>query len=308
MQDVNSWILLLYGLPTKQNAGRVQLWRKLKKFGALQIKTSAYILPDEPRHYERFQWLATQIRDDGGEATLIKVSEIEGLPHEKVVQMFNEARAKDYAALASELSEFVRANKKRPVESFASDVDKFQTRFHELKEMDYFKCAKAQDAQMMLREAESLLRKKTRQAPLVHRKDYSKRQWLTRPRPEIDRVASAWLIRKFIDPAATFVFSTRQKDHPQAIPYDMFEVDFTHHGDDCTFETLVKRFEIEDSAVRAIAEMVHDADLEDEKFKRIEAVGLDRVFKGMAKLNVSDAAIFEKGFEMLDALHAALKR
>lgn len=305
---MNSWILLLYGLPTRQNAGRVQLWRKLKKFGALQIKTSAYILPDEPRHYERFQWLANQIRDDGGEATLIKVSEIEGLSHEKVVQMFNEARAKDYAALASELSEFVRANKKRPVDTFASDIDKFQTRFHELNEMDYFKCAKAQDAQMMLREAESLLQKKTRQAPRVHRKDYSKRHWLTRPRPEIDRVASAWLIKKLIDPAATFVFSTKQKDHPQAIPYDMFEVDFTHHGDDCTFETLVKRFEIEDSAIRSIAEMVHDADLEDEKFKRTEGVGLDRVFKGMAKLNVPDATIFEKGFEMFDALYAALKR
>ncbi len=305
---MNSWILLLYGLPTRQNAGRVQLWRKLKKFGAMPIKTSAYILPDEPRHYERFQWLATQIRDDGGEATLIRVSEIEGLAHEKVVQMFNEARAKDYAALASELSEFVRANKKRPAGTFASDIDKFQTRFLELNEMDYFKCAKAQDALMMLREAESLLQKKTRQAPRVHRKDYSRRQWLTRPRPEIDRVASAWLIKKFIDPAATFVFSTKLKDYPKAIPYDMFEVDFTHHGDDCTFETLVKRFEIVDSAIRSIAEMVHDADLEDEKFKRIEAVGLDRVFKGMAKLNVSDDTIYEKGFEMLDGLYAALKR
>src|ERR1044071_3594503 len=96
---MNSWIVLLYGLPTKQNAGRVQLWRKLKKFGALQLKTSAYVLPDEPRHYERFQWLATQIRDDGGEATLIRVSEIEGLRHEKVVQLFNDARTSYYAEL-----------------------------------------------------------------------------------------------------------------------------------------------------------------------------------------------------------------
>src|SRR5260221_13340762 len=96
---MNSWILLLYGLPTKQNAGRVQLWRKLKKFGALPLKTSAYALPDEPVHYERFQWLAEQIRSGGGEATLIRVSEIEGLPHEKVVQMFNEARSRDYLDL-----------------------------------------------------------------------------------------------------------------------------------------------------------------------------------------------------------------
>jgi hypothetical protein len=306
---MNSWILLLYSLPTRQNAGRVQLWRKLKKFGALQLKTSAYVLPDEPRHYERFQWLATQIRDDGGEATLIKVSEIEGLPHDKVVQMFNDVRTRDYAELTGELSEFVRLNKKRPADSFAADMEKFQARYHELREMDYFNCPKAQDAQMMLREAESLLKKRVPQtSPRLQRKNFARRQWLTRPRPQIDRVASAWLIKKFIDPSATFVFSTKQKDFPDAIPYDMFEVEFTHHGDDCTFETLIKRFEIEDGAVRAIAEMVHDADLEDDKFKRIECVGIDRVLKGFGKLNLSDAEILEKGFALFDALYATLKR
>src|SRR2546422_557692 len=106
----NSWILLLYGLPTKQNAGRVQLWRKLKKFGALALKTSGYVLQDEPVHYERFQWLSTQIRDAGGDATLIRVSEIEGMPHEKVVQLFNDARAADYTALLSEVTDLIRAN------------------------------------------------------------------------------------------------------------------------------------------------------------------------------------------------------
>ena len=135
---MNSWILILYTLPTSQNAGRVQLWRKLKKFGALALKTSAYVLPDEPVHYERFQWLAEQIRAGGGEATLIKVSEIEGLPHEKVVQLFNDARAKDYAELIAELSDFVRKNKKKVGEEYHAELEKFQGRFHELREMDYF--------------------------------------------------------------------------------------------------------------------------------------------------------------------------
>src|SRR5689334_4658997 len=108
-----SWILLLYGLPTKQNAGRVQLWRKLKKFGALALKTSGYVLPDEPVHYERFQWLSKQIRDAGGDATLIRVSEIEGMPYEKVVQLFNEARSTDYATLITDVTELIRANKKK---------------------------------------------------------------------------------------------------------------------------------------------------------------------------------------------------
>src|SRR5437879_3943222 len=105
---MNSWIVLLYGLPTKRKVERVKLWRKLQKFGAVQLKTSAYVLPDEPVHNERFQWLATEIRDGGGEATLIRVSEIEGLSHEKIAQLFNEARARDYAKLTAALAEYVR--------------------------------------------------------------------------------------------------------------------------------------------------------------------------------------------------------
>jgi hypothetical protein len=305
---MNSWILLLYGLPTKQNAGRLQLWRKLKKFGALQLKTSAYVLPDEPKHYERFQWLATQVRSDGGEATLIKVSEIEGLPYDKVVQLFNDARTKDYTELTTELLDFVRTNKKRGSETAVQDMEKLQARYHELQEMDYFNCPKAQDAQMVLRDAGAVLQKKTHTSPKLHRKNFSKRQWLTRPHPQIDRVGSAWLIRKFIDPEAIFIFSTSTKAHPDGVPYDMFDVEFTHHGDDCTFETLVKRFSIEDAAVQIIAEMVHDADLEDEKFKRNECFGIDIVLKGYSNLKVPDEQILVKGFEMFDALYAALKR
>ena len=94
-----AWLLLLYGLPTKHSTERVSLWRKLKKFGALQFKTSAYVLPDQPVHFERFQWLAKQVRDDGGDATLIRVTEIEGLSNQQIAQKFNEARARDYADL-----------------------------------------------------------------------------------------------------------------------------------------------------------------------------------------------------------------
>jgi len=305
---LNSWILILYTLPTRQNAGRVQLWRKLKKFGALPLKTSAYVLPDEPVHHERFQWLAEQIRTGGGEATLIKVSEIEGLPHEKVVQLFNDARAKDYAELITPLAEFVRKNKKKIGPDFHETLEKFQTEFHGLREMDYFDCPKAQDAQMLLRQAENLLNKATVKVPRVDKKRFLGRSWLTRPRPQIDRVASAWLIRRFIDKDATFVFAPNPKDLPDAVPYDMFEVDFSHHGEDCTFETLVKRFGIEDKSVQAIAEMIHDADVEDGKFKRVDCVGIDRVLKGFAVLKFPDEQILARGFEIFDALYAALKK
>ncbi len=305
---MNSWILILYTLPTRQNAGRVNLWRKLKKFGALPLKTSAYVLPDEPVHYERFQWLAEQVRTGGGEATLIKVSEIEGLPHEKVVQLFNDERAKDYAELIVELSRFIAKNKKKTGEDFHATLENFHARFHELREMDYFNCPKAHDAQTLLRHAEGLLSKSKGDAPRVDKKRFLKRSWLTRPRPQIDRVASAWLIRRFIDKDAKFVFAPHPRDIPNAVPYDMFEVEFTHHGDDCTFETLLKRFGIEDKSVQAIAEMVHDADVEDGKFKRAECFGIDRVLKGFAVLKLTDEQILAKGFELFDALYATLKK
>ena len=303
----HKWMLLLYGLPTKRSAERVSLWRKLKKFGALQLKTSAYVLPDRPLHQERFQWLAKQVRDVGGEATLIRVSEIEGLPDEEIARMFNDARAQDYRGLMKSLARLIERNRKRRQESFRADLDRALRRLNEIREIDYFDCPNAHDAQMLLKRAGGSLKPGTAVGPRLDRKKFLGKTWLTRPRPEIDRVGSAWLIRKFIDPKARFIFAAKPSAHPQAIPYDMFEVEFTHHGEDCTFETMVKRFGIPDKSVQTIAEMIHDADVEDEKFQRPECMGLDRMFKGWARLGLSDREILSKGFECFDALHAALR-
>ncbi len=301
------WLLLLYGLPARQSAERVSLWRKLKKFGALQLKTSAYVLPDQPAHFERFQWLAKQVRDDGGESTLIRVTEIEGLSSEELARMFNDARAQDYGELMKALTRFINRNRKGRPASFETDLDKFNRRFNEIREIDYFDCPNTHDAQMLLNRAGGSLKPGTAAGPRLDRKQFLGKTWLTRPRPEIDRIGSAWLIRKFIDPKARFIFAAKPSANPEAIPYDMFEVEFTHHGEDCTFETMIKRFGIRDRSVQSIAEMIHDADLEDEKFRRPECVGLDRIFKGWARLGWSDQKILSKGFECFDALHAALR-
>src|SRR2546430_6995724 len=122
-----------------------------------------------------------------------------------------------------------------------------------------------------------------------------------------DRVGSAWLIRKFIDPKARFIFNTDPAKHRDAIPYDMFEVEFSHRGDDCTFETLAKRFGIADKAVLKIAEMVHDADLEDGKFQTTVCVGIDQVLKGWAKGGLSDEELLKRGGECFDAIYQQLR-
>ncbi len=302
------WILLLYELPSSKSSQRVNLWRRLKKFGALSLKTSAYLLPDSPAQFERFQWLAQQIRDGGGEATLIRVSEIENLDADAVTALFHEARAADYEELIASLTEFLKRHQKRKTETFVSELDRFRARFSEIREIDFFKSPRAHDVDMLLRRAEDLHAPRKTAAPRLDPKDYRAKIWLTRPRPEVDRVGSAWLIRKFIDPDARFVFGSNPRKFREAIPYDMLDVEFTHHGDYCTFETLLKRFAIEDKGARIIGEMIHDADLEDEKFSRPEGVGLEQVFKGWGKLGVSDAKILEKGFDCFDALRAGLRK
>lgn len=294
------WLLLLYTLPTGKTAGRVSLWRKLKKTGALALKTSTYVLPDEPAHLERFQWLAQQVRDDGGEATVAHVTHIENLPGDALAQLFNEARAIDYAALAKALNELAASGPD------AEPLEKLHRQFQEVRAIDYFDCPAAHDVEMLLQRVTGSDQPSATAQNLLDTKDFQRRVWLTRPHPEIDRVGSAWLIRTFIDPSAIFVFAPAPSAQPGAIPYDIVDVEFTHHGDDCTFETLLKRFAIADPTVQKIGEMIHDADLEDGKFQRAECIGLDLLFKGWARLSLDDHEILEKGFACFDALRAAL--
>jgi hypothetical protein len=303
-----NWLLLLYGLPARQGSSRVSLWRQLKKSGAIALKTSTYILPDEPAHRERFQWLAQQVREGGGDATLIYATDIEGTSDEEIVRMFNAARAADYAAFVAEIETFIAGNRRKAGETFGAELERFAARFEAIRQLDYFNSPSAEEARMQLERARTLHAKKERAPAKLSRKRFLGRAWLTRPRLEIDRVGSAWLIRRFIDPQARFVFARDPKKQPDALPFDMAEVEFSHHGDDCTFETLVKRFGLDDPALRQIAEMVHVADIDDGKYARPEAIGIDRVLKGWGRLGLSDDALLEKGGDCFDALYEFLRR
>ncbi len=249
-----------------------------------------------------------QVRDEGGDATLARVTNIEGLSDDDLTRLFNEARAQDYAALVKPLNDLIAANRRKPGEGFSDALEKLQRQFQEVRTIDFFSAPAAHDVEVLLDRAERLAGPRMKAPATLNVKDYQRRTWLTRPQPQIDRVGSAWLIRKFIDPRAKFVFAAKPSAHPGAIPYDMMDVEFTHHGDDCTFETLLKRFAIADSAARRIGQMIHDADLDDGKFQRPECIGLDLLFKGWARLGLSDAEILEKGLPCFDALHAAIRK
>jgi hypothetical protein len=288
------------------------VWRRLKKFGAIQLKASTYVLPDEPTHYERFQWLVKEIVDTGGDATLVRVKDIEGMPPAAIVALFNEARAQDYDEIAEPLTRLIKQRKARKEsrETFTNELEKVRRRFQEICEIDYFQSSRGEDLGRLLDQAEALEApsKKPETETRLPAEDYRGKTWVTRPRPEIDRVGSAWLIRKFIDAQAKFVFADTPAEFPDAIPYDMFEVEFSHHGERCTFETLIARFRIRDRVVLKLAELIHDADVEDDKFHQVDGFRVEKIFKGFAKQGLNDQQILSKGFECFDALYAQFKR
>jgi hypothetical protein len=264
------------------------------------------LLPDEPAQYEQFQWLGQQVRDYGGDSTLVRAQEIEGLTKEKVVSLFNAARDQDYAVLRKALQTFIARRRKLDAAAAATELERFTRQFRELRQIDFFDSARGHEVAMLLRRAEGP--KRSPKLQTLDPKQYRGKTWHTRPRPEIDRVGSAWLISKFIDPKATFVFAPSAQSVPDAIPFDILDAEFSHHGNCCTFETLTKRFATSDKAVAKIGEMIHDADLDDARFQRVECVGIDRVLKGWAKEGLSDDEILRRGFECFDALYAFLQK
>ena len=303
-----SWLLLLFSLPATHKTARVAIWRKLQKSGAIQIKTSTYLLPDTPAQYELFQWLAKQVTDYGGDSTLIRAQQIEGLSDARILGLFNAARDTDYSALGEAARRLTAPRDAKRDKTFADELEKLRKAFRAIREIDFFDAPKAHVIESQLDRLESATRSKARVGVRLQAAKFQNKIWVTRPRPEIDRVACAWLIRGFIDPKATFKFAAQAHAIAGGIPFDYAHGEFSHHGEDCTFETLLARFGIADKALRLLGEMVHDADLEDEKFQRRECIGLDRILKGWAKRGMPDEEIILRGGNCFDGLYAFLRR
>lgn len=295
------WLMLTFSLAAKKASQRVEVWRLLQRYGAIALGNSGYLLPNLEANRERFQWLASMIRSHKGEASVVDVRAIDNLPKAQLVERFDQARARDYQALAKEIEEVTSM---APGTRRLSQLGRVRTRFQEIAAVDFFGSA----AQKRIGELVARAERGTKNATAElgsKRKDYQGKVWVTRPRPGIDRSASAWLIRRFIDTKARFVFAADGRAPAGAIPFDMYQGGFGHRGEDCSFETLRKEFRIRDARVAAIGEMVHDADLGDGKFGRNEAYGVDEVLKGWVKKGMSDEELLERGMEMIEGLYRA---
>jgi hypothetical protein len=298
------WLLLVFSLPAKSASQRVEIWRKLQRYGMLALRSSGYVLPNTPVNLERMEWLAAAIRTYKGQASLVQVQGFDDLPMDRLKALFIESRSRDYQKLLREAKKLLALSRsQRP----AGRLNRIRRRFLELQDIDFF-------GNPLRSKLESLLSQADESDPAeASRKDkrksgeYVNRVWITRPRPGIDRVSSAWLIRRFVDPKARFVFGSDPNAHPNAIPFDMFSPQgFGHRGEDCTFETLCKQFSIRDTAVKRIAQIIHDADLGDEKFARTEGLGLDKVLNGWAKQDLPDADLLQRGMDLIEGLYESL--
>src|SRR6267378_5055460 len=148
-----AWLLLLVRLPATHSVQRVAIWRKLRKSGAIQIQTSTYVLPDDPPRYETFQWLTQHIRDAGGDATLVRAREIEGFSNAKLIELFNAARAKEYASLREMLRIFTATA--RRTSKLGGKLDRIRKQFREIREADFFDSPKGRDLGMVLRKLDA---------------------------------------------------------------------------------------------------------------------------------------------------------
>ena len=286
------WLLLVFSLPARSASQRVQIWRKIQRYGMLALRSSGYVLPNSAVNQERMEWLATTIRTYRGQASVAQVQGFDDLPSENLKQLLVEARSRDYQKLLHEAKKVLTLPSSRGP---GGRLNRIRRRLLDLQDIDFFGNPLRAKVENRLAQADKADTQSAGRKARGKSGEYVNRLWITRPRPGIDRVSSAWLIRRFIDPKARFLFGAEPNAHPDAIPYDMFCAQgFGHHGEDCTFETLQKEFSIRDGRVNRIAQIIHDADLGDEKFGRVEGQGLDRVLNGWAKQDLPDEGLLSE--------------
>jgi hypothetical protein len=300
--SMSPWLLLVFSLAKKGASLRVTVWRKLQRFGAVPLGNSGYLIPNTAENRERFEWLATTIRSEQGEASIVEVKSIDNFSAPQLKQRFTQSRDSDYQELLRDVRK-VQANS-----SQRAKATRIRQRFQEITSIDFFGSPVRKKVEDALRALEKRqLDGKSADLAKVSQAAYRNRVWVTRPRPGVDRVTSAWLIRKFIDSNARFAFASEEKKPVNAVPYDMYEGGFGHRGEDCTFETLVKSFRIRDRRSRVMAQIVHDADLLDDKFGRKEGFGIDEVMKGWARQGLHDTELLQRGIQLTDGLYNSLR-
>ncbi|HTE80468.1 MAG TPA: chromate resistance protein ChrB domain-containing protein [Reyranella sp.] len=311
------WLLLIHQLPAKPAYARVKVWRRLQALGAVTVKGSVYALPANGETREDFAWLAKEIVESSGEAIVCEAALVEGLSDAELRALFDAARDEDYARIAGEAREAGARLAADAPDDVLAEVTTHTARLRKQLDVvvaiDFFGAEGRATAEGLVsgleaalkQEGEAMQDDKTAAAPPPG--PLKDQLWVTRQGVQVDRIASAWLIRRFIDPGARFKFVPGTGYRPQAgeLRFDMFEGEFTHLGDRCTFEVLLGHAGLVDPALRAIGEIIHDIDLKDGKYGREEVAGVRSLIAGIAASSTDDEQRLARGAALLDDLYSS---
>jgi hypothetical protein len=322
MQDSEGrWLLLIHQLPPKPDYFRVKIWRRLQRLGAVAIKNSVYVLPRNEQTQEDFQWVLREIVEGQGEASLCEARFVDGLSDDQVEALFQTARSAEYheiAEAARRLGE-IPSPKGQIVEGrrtqIESELTKLKRRLADVVVIDFFGAQGREAADGLVSGIEARLHEKTSgkqkaTAPTSRREDLRGKTWVTRKGIYVDRMASAWFVRRFIDPGSRFKFVPAKGYKPLhgELRFDMFEAEFTHEGDRCTLEVLIDRIGLIDPGVGRIADIVHDIDLKDSKHGRPETPGIEQLIAGIAMAHKDDEIRLTRSSAVFDDLYEYFKR
>jgi hypothetical protein len=316
------WLLFVHQLPSQPSNLRVTTWRRLQQIGAIPLKQAVYALPDTPDAREDFEWLKTEVKAAGGDASVFAADNVDAWSDDALVEEFRRARQALYEELARDIEQALKraASARRPKGTRAPALrrllDIFRERLVAAEKIDFFGSAGRDRVLTLLRELEDRIGGTSRQPAPSGRGDHSGRLasfqgrvWITRPRPGVDRMASAWLIRRFIDSQAQFGFAADRGSVPNhAVAFDMFGAEFSHQGDGCTFETLCSVFGIDGPALSRIAAIVHDLDLKDGRFGAPECSTVGAMIEGLQLAYQNDEALLEHGMTLFDSLYRSFEQ
>ena len=315
--------MLLHQLPAKPAYLRVKVWRRLQGLGAVTIKSSVYALPFSAEAQEDFEWLLREIRDGGGEAMVCEARLVDGMTDAEVRALFDRAREADYAEIAKEARDLAKYVGRKPSQearaAASGQLTKLRARLAQVHAIDFYGASGRETVAGLLEGLEARLQEfepatedpdaTGAQADALF--ELKGRTWVTRRGMFVDRIGSAWLIRRFIDPDARFKFVPAKGYAPEAgeLRFDMFEAEFTHEGDRCTFEVLLSRGGLErDPGLAAIGEIVHDIDMKDAKFARPEAEGIRVLLNGLCASTDNDEQRLERGAAIFEDLYRSFER
>jgi hypothetical protein len=318
----SGWLLFFYSVPSKPVASRVKIWRRLAKAGAVQLKGAVYILPYNEEHLELCQWLISEVIAMKGEGSFVKVDKVETMTDKEIIALFNHQREKDYISIEKRLEELERkinsirkGGSIQHIRRLTAQFNKHLKEFEDIKKIDFFGSKTGttlkKKIEILQKEIKGISKPAVKPVPSVVSRDiedYQNKTWATRKNPFVDRMASAWLIKKFIDKKALFKFIDEKDLEGLGKGFVAFDIRggvFTHIGDMCTFEVLIKAFGLKDKPLKKIAEIVHELDIKDEKYSSAEAKGIENILLGIRKTAKDDLEAIEKGMAVFEMLYAS---